>query len=132
MPASSIFKFLTLAAGMAVLSGCFTTTHLQRKMEFGIVQLDKKPTKAQIKKSILAACADRDWVCTPDGANQIKGDLRVRTHKVAISIKYSPTKVVYTYRSSEEMNYDGTYIHKKYHMWIDRLHSSVKRNLSRI
>ena len=119
-------KLVFASYGLLLLcTSCFTTTPIRSNWSLPIHESSLAAVETAVKK----ACVDRDWKCTKSSNNTYKGKLNVRSHSIAVNIIMEKNEIKYVYIDSENMNYDGAVIHKKYHMWIDRLHSSIKENL---
>ncbi len=108
------------------LTSCFTTTPIMNPMSFSLYR--DYPTE-QIEKAIQHSAADKKWNVEKMGDGKAILNLRVRRHQVRVRVSYSEAKLEVYYLDSEGMRYDGFNIHKKYHMWVDRLVASIKKRL---
>lgn len=108
----------------SLLTYCSTTTHLKRQIRFSVMADSKK----EVAKAIIWGCGERGWICQENDGSII-GTLDIRKHHLKIKINYNTKSVTYIYQDSKNLHYDGTVIHKRYHIWIDNLHSSVIKGL---
>ncbi|MDR0762662.1 MAG: hypothetical protein LBF13_06405 [Campylobacteraceae bacterium] len=90
----------------------------------------KKLTKVQVEKAILQAGNQRGWVMKKIKDGVISATLYVRNHMALVEINYSATSYNITYKNSQNLNYDGTNIHKNYNSWIRNLDNSIQINLN--
>jgi len=119
-------KSLILCALMLPLSGCFTTTALHSPFQGVLaVDADKKATESAIMK----AGALRGWVMTKNAQGEIIGELDNKGHYVKVKFTYNDKTVVAYYLDSRNMDYNGTKIHKKYHMWLSTFFREVNKVL---
>jgi hypothetical protein len=59
----------------------------------------------------------------------VEGELRVRSHVAVVDINYSTTSYSISHKSSTNLLYDGTEIHKNYNSWIHNLQEEIEKRL---
>ena len=123
MIAKSLFVFLA----PLVLTGCFTTTELISPMEMSI---SNEHSRKKVKKAIRAGAAARGWTISSEKGSTMEARLRVRSHRVGVRIVITDSSLEFYYKNSQNMQYEDGVIHKKYHVWVDRLQASIREKLS--
>lgn len=116
--------FLLLSA---LFTACFTTRPLVDPMKLA---LNGRHSLQEIDSSLRRAASDRGWVLKAAGENAYLAKLQVRSHIAVVKITYDQNMMTVRYVKSDDLDYDGENIHKKYHMWVDRLFASVKQRLA--
>ena len=51
--------------------------------------------------------------------------------QLTVAIAYTGTEYSITYESSSNLKFDGTRIHKRYNLWIDRLRAQINVELQK-
>ena len=88
-------------------------------------------TDDQMKRAIVTALNDRQWVVQSVRPGMIKAEITVRgRHHAEVDIPYSPTEFQVVYRSSWGLDYNDGKIHGNYNRWINRLRDSILKELS--
>ncbi|WP_426954993.1 hypothetical protein [Muricoccus radiodurans] len=65
------------------------------------------------------------WVMEDRGPGLIRGTLNVRTHQAVVDIPYNNSVFGIRYVSSQNLDYDGTTIHRNYNGWVERLQRTI-------
>jgi hypothetical protein len=112
-----------------MLLGACTTTYLISPMTMGLVTSKTPEASSRIAKAIKMALAERGWGVESQQAGSMIAILYVRSHMVKIKLLYNSNQILAYYMDSENMNFDGEMIHKKYHVWIDLLFKSIRKYL---
>ncbi|MCG8157382.1 hypothetical protein JMY81_20515 [Brenneria goodwinii] len=87
-------------------------------------------TDDQVKKAILQAGLEREWVMTPVSPGLINGHLDQRGHVADIRINYSPTSYSINYVSSRNLIAGDGKIHRNYNRWINNLDREIQLKLA--
>lgn len=118
--------------GLCVLAaavGC-RTAPIYNVTDHAIVTSGGKPkTLEEIKIVIVDAGRARGWIMKDIQPGLLEGELRLRNHVAVVDIKYSTTSYNITYKSSTNLLYDGTEIHKNYNSWIQNLQEEIEKRL---
>jgi hypothetical protein len=89
------------------------------------------PTKPYVRDAIVRALASRNWQIeqeTPDG---ITASVTTGGHSATVHIQYDDRAFSIHYvDSSPSLKYDGTAIHRRYNLWIDRLRAAIRAQLA--
>ncbi len=108
--------------------GCFTTTPLKSPFSAPIRQ--EADTKTMME-ALKDTGAKRGWKMTPGAAaDEMIGELQHRSHFMKIKFKCADGQISATYLDSQDMSYDGSNIHKKYHMWLSAFFRDYNKILS--
>ena len=87
-------------------------------------------TALQVKSAIQRAGVQLGWRIRDAGPSQLSGALHIRDHIAEIDIPYSAQGYDLRYRSSQNLNSDGTVIHPRYNAWINNLDRTIQSQLS--
>jgi uncharacterized lipoprotein YajG len=87
---------------------------------------DTKPTLAQVEKTIVRAATSLGWSVTRIDDGELLAVLNLREHRAVADIHFNTSTFSITYKDSQNLNYDGTSIHKNYNGWIQRLENSIR------
>lgn len=96
------------------------------------IEIESKHSSTDIKKAIIRAGAGLGWQMEAEKAGHIVGTLYLRTHVAIVDIKYTNKNYSITYKSSENLGYDGKNIHKNYNSWVQNLNRSIQAQLTSI
>lgn len=112
---------------LLMLAGC--TSSPVFNIENAPITIEAKHTSKDIKKAIIRAGAGLGWQMKPIKAGHIVGTLYLRKHVAVVDIKYSKKSYNIIYKSSQNLNYDGTNIHKNYNGWILNLNRHIQAQI---
>ncbi|MCV9878882.1 hypothetical protein [Brenneria izbisi] len=120
-----LFIFLGLACVLA-LSGCARTAPVANVTKTIAAQY----TADQVKKAILQAGLEREWVMTPVSPGVINARLDQRGHVADIRINYSQTSYSINYVSSQNLLAGDGKIHRNYNRWVNNLDREIQLKLA--
>jgi hypothetical protein len=111
---------LLIGALMVSALSCRQTQIFNPRIEFESRESDT------VRKAILKALANREWIVRASEPGAITGVLNIRDHQATISISYAPDFYSIRYVASTELLYerksDGSeLIHEHYNDWIANL-----------
>ena len=109
------------------LSGCGTT---QRVNNISQNSLPLNLSLSQVEQAILAAGEYKKWSMKVIEPGYIQADIKVRTHKAGIDIRYTPERYSIHLRSSENLKQKGDEIHRNYNKWVILLDNEIQKNLT--
>ncbi|MDH5601597.1 MAG: hypothetical protein OEY78_09865 [Gammaproteobacteria bacterium] len=115
---------------MLILAGCRANPILN--IEDAPVNISGKYSSNDVKKAIIRAGAGLGWNMKAKTTGLIVGTLFLRKHVAIININYTKNGYSITYKDSQNLNYDGTNIHKNYNSWIQNLNRQIQAQLSAI
>jgi len=118
------FSLLSIAAVFILTIGC-TTAPMQYEMS---TDVQKNLSKEQLESAVVKAALKRNWTIQKGTENEFFAKMQLRQHMVEVKLKLQPGRVDAEYVDSENMDYDGEKIHKKYYMWVDKLLADIKKN----
>ncbi|PWC20035.1 hypothetical protein DDT52_11845 [Brenneria roseae subsp. roseae] len=119
------FIFLGLACVLAV-TGCARTAPVANVTK----TIAAQQTADQVKRAILQAGLEREWVMVPVSPGVINGHLDQRGHIADIRITYSQTSYSINYVSSQNLMAGGGKIHRNYNRWINNLDREIQLKLA--
>jgi len=96
------------------------------------IEIDGKHSSTDIKKAIIRAGAGLGWQMKAKKSGHIEGTLYLRKHVAVVDINYTKKSYNITYKSSENLNYDGKNIHKNYNSWVQNLNRAIQAQLTAI
>ncbi|MBA7844740.1 hypothetical protein HV213_01790 [Klebsiella sp. RHBSTW-00484] len=122
-------KVIRWAAAIAVigaLAGCARTAPIEQIQ----TTVSAGHTEAQVKKAIIKAGAQREWIMSDAGPGVIKARQQSRDHVAEIKITYSATRYSINYDSSLNLMASGGKIHRNYNRWVHNLDKDIQINLA--
>ncbi|PWC19426.1 hypothetical protein [Brenneria corticis] len=117
--------FVGLACVLA-LTGCARTAPVANVTK----PITANYTSDQVRKAILQAGMEREWVMTPVSPGVINGRIDQRGHAADIRINYSPTSYSINYVGSQNLLASGGKIHRNYNRWINNLDREIQLKLA--
>ena len=88
------------------------------------------PTESQMIKAIIRAGSSLGWTMQKDSPGHIIGTLDIRDHIAIVDITYNSDTYSITYKDSNNLNYNGTKIHRNYNTWVNNLNNAIKVQMS--
>ena len=128
MNTKSNYIVLIASALLLILAGCVANPLLN--IENAPIQISAKHNSTDIKKAIMRAGAGLGWIIKEKKPGHLVGSIFLRKHSATVDIKYTNKAYSITYKDSENLNYDGTNIHKNYNGWVRNLNSRIQAELS--
>ena len=122
---------VTILIGLAVAS-CSTSRPIYNVASTPITVPSGQPSAAQVRAAIVEAATNRGWIVKDDVPGRIQLELLVRNHMATVNVDYSQSSYSITYQDSENLNYDGSEIHRNYNRWIMNLQREINQKLSAI
>ncbi|BCJ09405.1 hypothetical protein PUR31_16135 [Pseudomonas mosselii] len=120
-----LFAVLALAL---LVTGCTSKPVYNAKEAFSS---DLGFSDDQMKRAIVTALNDRQWIIQSVRPGMVKAEITVRgRHHAEVDIPYSPTEFQVIYRSSWGLDYDDGKIHGNYNRWVNRLRDNILKELS--
>lgn len=118
---------ITATSLLIILAGCRSNPVLN--IEDAPIEISAKHPSKDVKKAIIRAGVGLGWNMKAKKAGHIVGKLYLREHVAVVDITYSKKSYNINYKSSENLNYDGTNIHKNYNSWIINLNRQIQKQL---
>lgn len=115
---------------LIILAGCRANPVFN--IENAPIEMSTKHSSKDIKKAIIRAGASLGWQMKSKKSGHIVGTLFLRKHVAVVDIKYTKKDYSITYKSSQNLNYDGVNIHKNYNSWVQNLNRQIQAQLSTI
>lgn len=84
----------------------------------------------QVEQAIVDAGRGLGWQMSPQGPGRIAASIALRTHRASVDITYTTKSYSIRYKDSDNLNYDGSSIHKNYNGWIENLERAISVRLS--
>ena len=120
---------LAIIVAVLSLAGCAQPVH---DVSNAPVVANGTATMEDVSKAIMRAGAALGWQMSPDREGHILGTLALRTHVAVVDIDYDEKAYSINYKSSTNLNYDGTNIHKNYNGWIQNLDKGIQLQLANL
>jgi hypothetical protein len=124
-------KIALVAVAFVLLGGCRTAPIHNISEASVVVAAGKQATADNVKTSILRAGAGLGWEMSEAGPGAILAKISLRTHMASADIKYTTKTYSITYRDSNNLDADGSQIHKNYNGWIENLDRAIRAELLR-
>lgn len=85
----------------------------------------------EVESAIALGGNDAGWDVKPIKSGHVEATYAVKTKHVAVvDIFYTATSYDIHYKSSKNLKYDGTKIHKAYNKWVAALQGAIDRRLA--
>jgi hypothetical protein len=82
-----------------------------------------------VHDAIVRAVADKGWTLAGDTPGVVKASIQKDSFMATVAIAYTAGEYSIAHeRSSDNLKFDGTHIHKRYNLWIDRLRAQIKKS----
>ena len=118
---------IAAASMLILLAGCRANPVFN--IENAPIEVSVKHSYKDIKKAIIRAGAGLGWQMKAKKSGHIVGTLFLREHVAVVDIKYTKKSYSITYKSSQNLNYDGINIHKNYNSWVKNLNRQIQAQL---
>ncbi|WP_372880609.1 hypothetical protein [Psychromonas sp.] len=86
-------------------------------------------SRGTVQKAILTAAAKRGWSPRLVQPGLIEASISVRTHSATVEIPFSEGAYSINYKKSENLDYNGSSIHRNYNNWVIKLSRSIQSEL---
>jgi hypothetical protein len=120
---------VALSLLLALLAGCRSDA-VYNVEDAAVVASVANLSSADVKKAILRAGGGLGWVMKDNGDGKIIATLSLRKHLAVVDIDYSTKSYSIRYKDSQELDYDGTNIHKNYNGWVQNLQRGIQTQLN--
>lgn len=110
------------ALGAAALAGCTGRT---APIQEGGGEFIGPGTLSQRADQIRRAGAGLGWRMEPRAPGLVRGTLDLRTHQAVVDIPYDTQRFSIRYVSSNNLEYDGSSIHRNYNSWVQNLQKAI-------
>jgi hypothetical protein len=84
-----------------------------------------------VHDAIIRAVADKGWTLAGDAPGVVRASIQKDTFMATVAIAYTGSEYSITYESSSNLKFDGTRIHKRYNLWVDRLRAQINAELQK-
>ena len=118
-------SMLVLSAVM--LAGCRTAPIYN--VNDAAIPSGKQHSMQDIQSAIVRAGDKLGWVMRVVKPGEIEGRLALRTHVAVVSIPYTQKSYSIVYKSSENLNQQGSEIHSNYNGWVQNLERRINAEL---
>jgi hypothetical protein len=126
VPALILLTALFAAACGANLSPVLNLNHVP----VGGTPPGVEPT-TYVHDAILRGIRARGWTVAKEAPGVISASIQKDAYSATVDIPYTATDYSIVHReSSPGLKFDGTRIHKRYNVWIDRLRASINQEIS--
>ena len=90
------------------------------------ITISGKHTNKDVEKSIIRAGASLGWKIKRIKDGHLVGTLYIRKHVAIVDITFNKKTYNITYKSSQNLNYDGSTIHNNYNGWVQNLDRAIQ------
>jgi len=126
-------SFLLLILSAFIFLGCGNLQPIVNIQAAPVTSYNNKATLQKVEKAITQALHDRQFKPTVIKPGLIEGRLYNSKFDVTVEVRFDTKQYSITHKSSTpNLEYDGTYIHRRYNSWILRIDKSIRANLSQI
>ncbi len=130
MKTTRLTLLLLAITAILMLAAC-KTVPVYNVNDAGVPSPQNDPlTMKQIEKAIVTGGAGLGWSMRTIKPGLIEATLNIRSHQAVVDITYDQKDYSIIYKSSINLKYDGTKIHKYYNGWIQNLSNAINNNLT--
>ncbi|MCW8900872.1 MAG: hypothetical protein OQK75_01225 [Gammaproteobacteria bacterium] len=122
------YVVIIATALLLILAGCRANPILN--IEDAPIEITGKHSSNDIKKAIIRAGAGLGWTMKAKESGHIVGTLFLRKHVAIVDVKYTNKAYSITYKDSQNLDFDGSNIHKNYNSWVQNLNRQIQAQLS--
>ncbi len=129
MTSVSRLAVLVVTVTLVGLGGCRTAAIQDvTKAPLGVAP-GKRVSLPQVAKAIHAAGSDLGWVIEDVRPGEMLGTLNLRKHVAVVTIEYTTSTFDIRYKSSKNLQQQGTEIHRKYNLWVHNLAQRIQQHM---
>ena len=125
-----ILSFFLLSMSFVLFTGCKSTAVYNVK-QAPIAMQNESYTLSDVEKAIIKAGGSK-WQMQKTEPGHIVGTLNHGKLMAQVDITYNRQDYNIEYKNSQNLNYDGTNIHRRYNNWIQKLSQRIQSNLIRM
>jgi hypothetical protein len=127
----NMFKQVAVLVVMILaLSGCFGRSQpLYEVHDMQVPDSARGLSDEQLTAAIRAAGSKRRWSMEKINPGLMRGTLKLRSHVAVVDIAYSNEAISLSHNSSQNLQFDGTNIHRNYNLWIRNLELDITESL---
>ena len=126
-----MIRNILVACLIVLLSACVKTEPLYDvENEVIVTGSGNVPTIDQVRAVILQAVLKKGWRIAEEAPNNFEATLSKGRKIVRITISFTTTEYSIRYKSSQNLLYDGSVIHRRYNDWIEGLRKKINIGLS--
>lgn len=127
---SAAFKvFILIIAGLA-LGACRAAPVYN--VSSSTMAAPPNATLEQVASAIKRAGVGLGWQMIEKGPSEMEGRLNLRSHLAVVSITFDTKQFSIFYKDSNNLDYNGTQIHKNYNGWVQNLEQAILAQTSGI
>lgn len=123
-------KLLVFAGVLLFVAACAGRVAPLYNVVQAPIDVPRTVSMAELEKTIRVAAANRGWTVKRMGRGKIEARVAARDHVAVVDISYSRQSYSITYKSSVNLKYDGTRIHKNYNSWVQLLANDINARVS--
>lgn len=124
----NVFRISTIVAASLLIYACAQPVHNVREAPIEVPKPDY--TLDDVASAITRAGTGLGWVVRHQTPGHGVATLHLRSHMAQVDITYTLDSYNIEYRGSENLDYDGTNIHRNYNGWIQNLNNAIQVQLS--
>jgi hypothetical protein len=114
---------ITVCAGAILASGCSTPVHDVSRAAF---TTPAPVTMEQLAEAIWAGARREGWRTRDVSPGRTLVEKTVRVHRALTEITYDTMGFSLRLLEADNLDYDGTNIHKTYNLWVTQLEKSIQ------
>lgn len=112
------------------LVGCSRNEPLYNVANASVPAIQDRLSYEQVRAAIVKALVDNGWSIRQQTPDNISALISFRAHSASIAINYSQSNYSIMYRNSNNLDYDGSSIHRNYNKQIMDLERAINGNLA--
>lgn len=121
-------KIVFLAGVLLVVGAC--TGRPVENIESAPLPANRGLSMEEVENAIRRAAAKRGWTMKRLAPGRLEGRLALRSHVALVDVTFDTQQYSITYKDSQNLNYDGTNIHRNYNSWVRNLSNDINVEIS--
>jgi hypothetical protein len=121
------WQVLIVVFGLAISNSAAAKRHaIQNIVD---APIPKGLTLLQIKKALIVAGSQRNWVMREVEPGKLEATLLLRSHMAKVLVSYDTSSYAISYLDSKNLKHKNGKIHRNYNSWVQNLSNDIQRNL---
>jgi hypothetical protein len=119
-----------VVTAVVLLAACATGQPIYNVSQTSIVTNKPNPTSDDVRQAIIRAGTGLNWQMKAEGPGRMTGRLALRTHLAVVDVSYDSKSYSLRYKDSQNLDYNGSTIHRNYNSWIQNLDRAIQAQLT--
>jgi len=127
---------MTARVLVAVLVAALSVTGCRQAPIYDVNEVkfvEQRPSLDEVQAAVVRAGESLDWRMVPVAPGHVVADLAFKNkHFVTTDVMFDTVGFSIHYKSTQNLNYDGQYVHPAYNKWVKQLEDAIQREVQRL